>query len=446
MEVMAVPHVAQHAQTNGSVALDTKSSSSSSVDPVLELKYRRRAQGLATTAVIPAIRNHPVVPEMERLVSVFERDILPHLQAMYLKALENDWIDDNGWYQGVRKITGGRYEIKVLGEYFTTQLPGFDSLPWAMVEYAETQAKRDEKVQAMMRMPGGQLTFADWSIIVSQPCEEQTIHTDVPLNNVQFGLILNDSKADHITPGTKVVVREDFGPHSVDELVSGIWWDAPNSLKECLTGHQSEWVNKILDVFGPMLQRIHILKAHMAGAEALKLRNNNNDSSHSMVQEPIESLKASMLQCGDLICTSGGVPHAGPACDHLRMVMFGAASPVPQGLYDVDDQFFAHSTILFVIQAVWGFVDSASKQFLLRRLALVAQDYDRSIVEKHESTSALLTDFMHVILDLVEEGNEGEVDLIVQDFLRRHGSKTQAELFEYCPPGLQNSSINERVM
>ena len=196
-------------------------------------------------------------------------------------------------------------------------------------------------------------------------------------------------------------------------------------------------MNKILDVFGPMLQRSHVLKAHMAGAEVLKPRN-DDDESLSMAQGPSESLKTSTLQCGDLICTSGGVPHAGPACDHLRMVMFGAASPTPQGLYDVDDQFFAHSTILFLIQAVWDFVDRECKAFLLRRLALVAQDYDRSIVEKHESTSGLLSDFMHVILDLVEEGNTEEEESIVQDFLQRHGSKTQAELFEYCPPGLQN--------
>ena len=415
----------------------------------MELKYRRRSQGLSTTAVIPAVRNHPVLPEMERLVSVFEREILPDLHSMYSKALENDRIDDNGWYRGVRKITGGRYEIKVLGDYFTTELPGFDSLPWLMVEYAETQAKKDEKVQAMMRVPGGQLTFADWSIIVSQPCEEQTIHTDVPLNNVQFGLILNDSTADLVTPGTKVVVREDFGPHSVEELLSGIWLDAPKSLKECLTGKQKEWVNKILDVFGPMLQRIQILKAHMAGAEALKeAYDDDDDESLSMVHEPSPGIKASTLQCGDLICTSGGVPHAGPACDHLRIVMFGAASPTPHGLYDVDDQFFAHSTILFLIQAVWDFVNIESKEFLLRRLALVAKDYDRSIVVKHESTSAVLTDFMHVILDISEEGNaeEGEEDLIIQDFLRRHGSKTQAELFEYCPPGMQNPSISPRVL
>lgn len=413
-----------------------RTSSSSFIDPVIDLKYRRRAQGLSTTAVIPAVRNHPVIPDMERLVSVFEREILPDLNAMYSKAVENDWIDDNGWYRGVRKITGGRYEIKVLGDYFTTQLPGFASLPWAMVEYAEMQAKRDEKVQAMMRTPEGQLTFADWSIIVSQSCEEQTIHTDVPLNNVQFGLILNSWRADHITPGTKVVVREDFGPHSVDELISGIWSDAPESLKTCLTGKHSEWVNKVLDVFGPMLQRSHVLKAHMVGAETLKPC--CDDESLASIQKPTANSKPARLRCGDLICTSGGVPHAGPACDQLRMVMFGAASPTPQGLYDVDDQFFAHSTLLFLMEAVWDFVDRDSKEFLLRRLALVAQDYDRSIIEKHETTSPLLSDFMHVILDLVEEGDEGQEESIVQDFLRRYGSRTKAELFDDRPPELQN--------
>ncbi len=431
MEVIIPPSSECHTTKESS-----RMSSSTSVDPVVDLKYRRRAHGSATTAIIPVITDHPVVAQLERLVSRFEHEFLPDLKDMYKKSLDEDQVDDNGWYRGVRKITGGRYEIKVLGDYFTTCLPGFEALPRAMVEYAEAQAKKDEKVQAMMRMPGGQLTFAEWSVIVSQSCGEQTIHTDVPVNNVQFGLILNSSNGHRITPGTKVVLREDFGPHTVEELISGIWVDAPQSLKDCLMGKAYEWTNKILDVFGPMLQRIHILEANMAGAETLKECKEEEEEPLPAELESTQSSKTSALQCGDLICTSGGIPHAGPACDHFRIVMFGAAAPTPQSLYDVDDQFFAHSAILYVIQAAWDFVDMKSKEFLLRRLALVAQDYDRSIVEKHESTSALLTDFMHVILDAVDETNGENTDSIVEDFLQRYASKMQAELFEYCPPGL----------
>lgn len=416
-----------------------------SLEPVLELKYRRRAQGLPTTAVIPTVLDDPVVSQMKRLVEVFEHRFLPDVHELYSKALEDDdlAIDENGWHRGVRKITGGRYEIKVLGDYFTTSLSGFEpSLPQAMVEYAEAQAKRDERVQAMMR-GGGQLTFADWSIIVSQQCKEQTIHTDVPVNNVQFGLILNDDR--RITPGTRVVLREDFGPHTIDELVSTIWADAPLSLKECLLErpHVQLWINKILDIFGPMLQRIDVLEANMAGAEVLKECATTTTEEEPLPVE-LESTtppKSPVLECGDLICTSGGVAHGGPACDHFRMVMFGAASPTPIGLYDVDDQFFAHSALLYVIQAVWDYVDTASKAFLLKRLAWVAQDYDPSIVDKHESTSALLTDFMNVVLEVAEDHSGSSLETatnnVVNDFLQKHGSKTQAELFEEFPPGLQ---------
>lgn len=400
---------------------DSSSTASSNLEPVLQLKYRRRALGLPTTAIIPAVRNHPVVQEMQRLVRVFEHEFLPSLEAMYLEALEQDWVDDDngGWYKGVRRITGGRYEIKVLGEYFTS-LPGFEALPRVMVDYAQAQAMRDEKVQAMMQN-NSHFTFADWSIIISQQCDAQTIHTDVPVNNVQFGLMMNSSSSSSHkhTPGTQVVLREDFGPHSVEELVSGIWSEAPTSVRDCLLEqpHVYQWCNKILNVFGPMLQRRDELEANMAGAEVLKQTDGG-------------------LDCGDLICTSGGVPHAGPACDHFRMVMFGAASPTPQGLYDVDDQFFAHSALLYVLQAAWDYLDSEGRAFLLRRLAEIAMDYDRSIADKHESTSALLTDFMNVILDVREEG-ETVMDSVVEHFMRLHGHKSQADLFDFYPPGLQ---------
>ena len=469
MEVITAPPTPQ--QTKALVSTtgldpsrtERKSSNSSSTtvrkDPALELKYRRRALGLPTTAITPAVPDHPAVQKMQRLVAVFEHEFLPGLKAMYQKALEEDRTDDNGWYRGVRRITGARYEIKVLGDYFTKELTvnGFDkSLPWAMVEYAEAQAKRDEKVQAMMRMPGGELTFSDWSIIISQKCEAQTIHTDVPVNNVQFGLIMNSARR-YITPGTKVVLQEDFGPHTVEELLSGIWADAPQSLRECMLERPLvyDWCNKILNVFGPMLQRIDVLEANMAGAEVLKRVPDKivKDEPMPVELESTDSLKASTapLDCGDLICTSGGVPHAGPACDHFRMVMFGAASPTPAGLYDVDDQFFAHSALLYVIQAVWDHLKDddededgrESKIFLLRRLAAVSTDYDRSIANKHDTTSPLLTDFMSVILDVVEdEGSESNetIESVVQDFAQRHGSKTQAELFDYCPPGLRQAA------
>lgn len=400
----------------------------SALESMMKLKYKRRSFGMPTTAIIPATSDHLVLSRMQRLVAIFEKEFWCEMVEMHQRAVRLDETDDNGWYRGVRRITGERWEIKVSGE-FLGSLPGLEGLPNDMVTYAEKQAKRDERVQAMMdfsqNLDAG-LAFSEWSLIVSQDCQAQTTHTDVPAHNVQFGLVLNAGDGINDTPGTLVVELEDFGPHTVEDLIAGPWIDAPHNLKECLRDINCDWTSQILDVFGPMLHPRNILDVNMTAAENFSV---------------VDSKKARKLQCGDLIVTSGGVAHAGPACRNFRMLMFGAASPTPEKLYDVDDQFFAHSTMLYVMQGVWDYVDGESKSWLLLRLAQTALEYDASIADRHESQSPLLTDFMNAVSGLGCV-NEQEVVDVVQDFLKQHGAKLQRELFQVPLSALQKVAIS----
>lgn len=408
-------------------------------DPVLAIKNRRRRLGDFTTVLHPADKDEPVLEQVRSLMKIFECQFWPALKDMHANAAHRESnedalnscdetdavIDENGWCRGCRRITGERYEVKVLGGFFLS-LEGFETLGPALVDYAERHALKDERVQAM---GGGDNiqgpVFTDWSIIISSDCNAQTTHIDVPPNNVQFGVILNDfnpiDPASFATPGTSTVLREDFGPHTIEDLFATVWQDAPSSMKNMMMNHSSiyEWISKVLDVFGPLFNDRGSLENAMDGAEVLK-RCNPGMSDH--------------LECGDMICTSGGTPHAGPKCQHFRMVMFGAASASSKDLYDVDDQFFAHSALLFVIQALWDHADHDSKAWLLRRLAQTAREYDGSIANKHDTTSLLLTSFMNAAIDLHSDDSLGP---LIERFLEDFESLPQSELYSFCPPSLQ---------
>lgn len=367
-------------------------------------KQQRRERGDDTTVVIPADASNKTLQFMTELATRFESTTL--LQDMHQEytpkaSEESKEVDSNGWYQGFRIITGKRYEIKVLGQFMVAT---FGQAPLQeLVGYATAQAKLDESVKEMQK-------FSEWSLIVSLPnCEAQSIHIDVPANNVQFGLVFQQG-----VPGTLVLQKENHGPYSVSELLK-LWADAPTSLQESLQSDAviEGRVLKILSAYGPLLNPRQDLESNMVGAESLTTPNE--------------------LYCGDLICTSGGVPHAGPAClDRVRVVMFASASASARDLYNVDDQYFAHSALLFILQVVWDSVDDASKSWLLLKLAVVVEEYDTQLIANHGYVSALMTDFMNQSVGK----KEGALGRIVSDFIKQHGAKQERDIFEYRPPGV----------
>jgi len=339
------------------------------------------------------------------------------LKKEYETAFRNKQMDLNGWYRGCRLITGSRYEIKVLGDFMRQKFP---SLGEELVAHAESQARKDDRVQQMISIAGrDSFRFSEWSMIVSDGCEAQSIHIDVPENNMQFGLILCDG-----TPGTRVLLKENLGPYTVEDLfATASWSDAPTQLRELVS--QDERIKKavvrILDAYGPLLRPRDELEQNMAGAETCCDGDRNE------------------LRCGDLICTSGGIPHAGPACSKFRAVMFAAASPTKQDLYNVDDQYFSHSAMLFMIQAIWdGTSDekdnnNVSREWMLRKLAKSVLDYDDALIINHDYVSVIFTKFMRQVAEL--PSTSGSVFArTIASFLKEHGSKTEGELFQYKPP------------
>jgi hypothetical protein len=375
---------------------------------------RRRVEGGKTTTVIPAENDSSnILERIKQFAREFELKVFHDLRKEYKDAIKSNMLDQNGWYRGCRMITGNRYELKVLGDFVRER---FDSFPEQLVHYAQCQAKKDERVQQMMSCAS--FTFSEWSMIVSDDCNAQSIHIDVPETNVQFGLILTD----YDCPGTRVVLDENLGPYSLEQLFA-CWSDAPDALKNCIASQPQikTRILKILNAYGPLLRPRQELERKMVGAE---------------------TLAASSLKCGDVICTSGGIPHAGPACSHFRAVMFAAASPSSKQLYNVDDQYFAHSAVLMVIQAVWDTMDDDKtpvKAWLLRRLSNAVHDYDSRLVEHHCYVSTLLKDFMHqVAVEAFKNRTalDKQVEAIIAKFLDDHGSKSERELFQYRPPGL----------
>ena len=99
-------------------------------------------------------------------------------------------------------------------------------------------------------------------------------------------------------------------------------------------------------------------------------------SSSRSIMLPAEILsRRKVLRCGDVICTSGGVPHYGPSSNTFRVVLFGAVAPIEKKLYEVDNQFFSLSAFLFVIQCAWDDSDYSSKKWLLFHLIKMVSDH-----------------------------------------------------------------------
>jgi hypothetical protein len=373
-------------------------------------KRRRFLKDNKTTNVILADSSDPLLWKIPKFVQAFH-DKLHALQAEYLQAFQENKADSNGWYRGYRRITGNRYEVKVLGDLILKEFSEYLN-PLDLVRYAERQAKKDVRIESMPNH-----IFTEWSMIVSEECDAQPIHIDVPENNFQFGLILNAN-----TKGT-IVLNQHIGPNSPEDLTEHTWSDAPRMLKECMLQNESVKgrIQKLLNAYGPLLWPRERIQQDMVGSETIK--------------------SDQRLQCGDLLCTSGGIPHAGPASDHFRMVMFAAISPTRDTLYNVDDQYFAHSAILFAIQIVWDHIDVVSKTWLLQRMAKTVQEYEAGPIESHNYESAAFTQLMHKIADTQQKTPASNTQSIqeavtkeLEKFMKKSGPKSERELFQYRPP------------
>ena len=150
------------------------------------------------------------------------------------------------------------------------------------------------------------------------------------------------------------------------------------------------------------------------------------------------------LHCGDLISTKGGIPHFGPACNKFRMVMFGAVSSSTDHLYNVDDQYFAHTAILFIIQIVWDVANLESRSFLLHKLADIVCQYDPTVINNHQYLSNEFCIFMNTIAKKARHHttNVRAVDLAVQRFLHTHEKTMESTLFQYRPPRVWNTTTS----
>ena len=100
-----------------------------------------------------------------------------------------------------------------------------------------------------------------------------------------------------------------------------IWKDAPSVLKECILkdAQVKDRMQDLLHAYGPLLIPKEELEATLVGGDKPLVK---------ATAEP--STKGSGLKCGALICTAGGIPHAGPASKDFRVVMvFAAAAASP---------------------------------------------------------------------------------------------------------------------
>lgn len=311
---------------------------------IVDWHSTRRAEGKGTTEVIEAPSDDPVVAKIREFEELMRTEVFQEIKSLYEK--EGNF----NWYQGIRLINGGRYEVRLLGEFMQSR---FGSLTKELLAYAIRQARRDERVTDAW-------IFTEWTLIISDFCEAQTVHVDVGSTNVQFGLVFQDG-----IPGTKVVSQENLGPYTVEGILElKRWQSAPASVKKALK-EREPYVLKLLDAYGPLLRDRKVLQQHMKGAE--------------------EVTKNSKLCAGDLMCTSGGIPHAGPSCDRFRMVLFGSASPVREAAYDLDEQYFALSIILFMTRALWDHCDAEGRIWMLMRIPPVLQEYsDTPLVANHD--------------------------------------------------------------
>jgi hypothetical protein len=384
------------------IIISEESSSSSSYRPDAK-RQRFLDDDQKTTNILLASPNDPILKKIPLFVQAFQ-DSLERLKSQYERAKLQAKIDCNGWYRGYRKITGSRFEVKILSDLIENEFSHVIQTQ-ELVAYAHRQALLDKRVQSLPETR----VFSEWSIIVSEDCDAQPIHIDVPQNNYQFGLILSGKTN---AKGT-IVLKKNIGPNTTQELLNNVWTDAPESLKDVLLSNQTVngRMQRLLNAYGPLLWPREILQTEMAGAESLA--------------------STKTLQCGDLICTTGGIPHAGPACDNFRMVMFAAVSPNRSSLYNVDGQYFAHTAILYAIQVLWDTVTDTreSQIYLFQKLAQTVKDYESGPIAHHQYFSPDFTMFMNEMSHLSTESSEE----LIQDFLQKVQSKSERELFQYRP-------------
>ncbi|CAJ1931910.1 unnamed protein product [Cylindrotheca closterium] len=417
-----------------------------------------------TTNVIPADdSNHPMLATLPTFLKKFQERI-PQMIKEYQEALRKGKVDLNTWYKGFRLITGNRIELKVLSEWLMEEFADKDWNPVQLIQYAQSQAQKDERIINNILENHGQVYFSEWSMIVSSSCQVQTIHIDVPANNYQFGLVLQDN-----VPGTMVLHQHGVTPKTPEELCSTAWKDAPALLKDCILKNVivQNRMQQLLHSYGPLLIPRAELESCMVGGDK-------------------KPLVPAGLKCGDLICTAGGIPHAGPACQSFRAVVFAAASPTKESLYNVDEQYFAHSVILLAIQVVWDALSSSSsledglelespslssKRWLLQQLAKTVHDYETGPIENHNYVSKAFTKLMHEMAkvyqdeddhdnddNVVEESSattktqaisgqqtettnasstrkptKDRMEQVISAFLKQNASKSEQELFQYRP-------------
>ena len=152
--------------------------------------------------------------------------------------------------------------------------------------YAKRLALQDKRVNALPKQ-----FFMEWSFIISYgDVQAQDVHVDVPANNFQFGVILQDGDA-----GTVVMERHD-GPDTAEDLLLRMWRindksthliQFPDSLKQLFTKNKKS--NKrlvlILRAFGPLLW---------------------SPSSRSRILSAEKLIKCKGLKCGELGDHSNG--------------------------------------------------------------------------------------------------------------------------------------------
>ena len=175
-------------------------------------KYGRFLLDSSTTNVI--------TPNKQDKEYVLEslRSFVPRLKSLFTTSLidnyhlKNEEHDDNGWYQdSYREINGGRFEMRLFCKFIDDHFGRRFSKD--LSSYAQRSALQDKRVH---QLPNHY--FTKWSFIISRGnVAAQDIHIDVPANNFQFGVILQDGDA-----GTVVMERHD-GPDTAEDLLEHVW-------------------------------------------------------------------------------------------------------------------------------------------------------------------------------------------------------------------------------
>ena len=79
--------------------------------------------------------------------------------------------------------------------------------------------------------------------------------------------------------------------------------------------------------------------------------------------------KTKLLPACTLLSLPGGIARAGPAADGVRAVLFFSSSPPGLEEYDPDVQYCKTTIESDIILYTWGSLDSADRQYLLKKWA-----------------------------------------------------------------------------